>query len=113
MRIHSPHPKFVLSFWATFIFLSLASCSDRTVKVPVSATYSSIQAVTLSQKCLQCHSSLSTYEGVLAIVVPGNPSSSELYRQINGGGMPQWSPSLSSEEIQAVYQWILEGAPND
>jgi len=93
--------------------LFFCSCGSRDLKVPASPTYQSIQTLTIRQKCLQCHSSLSTYEGVLQNVTPGNPSTSLLFRQISSGNMPQWSPKLSDAEIQAVSAWIQNGAPND
>ncbi len=90
-----------------------ASCSGRELKVPVAPTFSSIQSYTIQPKCLQCHTSLATYEGVLKVVTPGDPSRSRFYTTIESGSMPQYSPTLSSEEITAVRDWIQNGAPND
>ncbi len=100
----------VLALLVSSVFLS---CGSREMKIPVPANYQSIQAITISQKCLQCHQSLSTYQGLLQIVTPGDAAGSELYQQINSGSMPQWSPKLSDVEIQAIYTWIQNGAPND
>ena len=62
------------------------------------------------------------------IVVPGDPDHSFLYKAITGDftgldcksqpagcgvKMPQTGPSLSSDEIQAIHDWIAMGAMND
>ena len=102
--------RFVLFLPILGVFLG---CGSRELKVPVSPNYQSIQRVTLSQKCVVCHSSLATYSGVLAIATPGNPAQSQLYKVIHEGSMPQWSPKLSDAELNAIYTWILNGAAND
>lgn len=102
--------RFLLSF---LISLTLAGCSTRELRQEITPTFSSIQQVTLGPKCVSCHSSLSTYSGVLQIVRPGDAPGSELYEVISDGHMPRQSPKLSDEEIQAVYQWIESGAAND
>jgi hypothetical protein len=51
-----------------------------------------------------------------AVVVPGKPDESELYRRITGEStptMPLNSPALSQSEIQAIHDWIAEGAPKN
>ncbi len=96
-----------------FVLFVLTSCGSRELKIPIHPTYQSIQAITISQKCLMCHESISSYEGLLQTVQPGNPAGSDLYKQITNGSMPQWSPKLSDAEIQAIYTWILNGAQND
>lgn len=102
--------KFLFSF--PFFFL-VVSCGTREVKSGISARYSSISATIVQPRCVECHTSLGTYQGLLEIVKPGNPNRSGFYREINSGDMPQHSPKLSDAEIQAVYNWILNGAAND
>ncbi|HJW93244.1 MAG TPA: hypothetical protein VJ901_06475 [Thermoanaerobaculia bacterium] len=51
-------------------------------------------------------------------VMPGDPSSSYLYRKITGAGisgdrMPQGGPYLNDVQIKLVRDWIRRGAPND
>ncbi len=92
---------------------SLSACGNREIKTGITPTHQSIQSVVIQSKCLECHTSLSSYEGVLAIVEPGNPEKSDFYREIRKGSMPLHSPKLSDAEIQAVYDWIKNGAQND
>ncbi len=89
------------------------ACGSRDLKVAIEPTYSDIQSLTLSTKCVRCHESLATYEGVKKIVTAGNPERSDLYKEIEEGEMPLQSPPLSAEEIEAIRIWIAEGAPNN
>jgi mono/diheme cytochrome c family protein len=60
---------------------------------------------------------LSTYNGIMDIVNPGNPNDSELYDVITETGGDIMPPSpyapLSSEQIQTIREWILQGAVNN
>lgn len=109
--MHSLKSFFRLAYPAALGILFTA-CGSREVKTPTPATFQSIESVTISAKCLQCHQSLSTYAGVMQVVTPGDPAKSQLYQQINSGSMPLQSPKLSDAEITAIYNWILSGAPN-
>jgi hypothetical protein len=53
--------------------------------------------------------------GERAVVVPGNPLASELYRKITGMSrppMPLEGPPLSTEEVSLVRRWIEGGCLN-
>jgi mono/diheme cytochrome c family protein len=75
-------------------------------------------------KCLSCHSGpngsggvdLSSYNSIVAtsanLVVSGQPSASRLYTEVATGDMPDGGPPLSTDEIEAIGQWIQDGAPN-
>ena len=80
--------------------------------------------------CTACHGgtsgvTLSSYQAVMnsvgdqysrLVIVPENPSDSPLYDKIStnnpqfGSRMPQGGPPLSSDDIEAIRQWIEEGA---
>ena len=96
----------LLSLW-------MVGCGSRELKVGISATYSDINRVVISQKCIQCHASLATHGGLLAIVSPGSARGSELYEVVVEGSMPMQSPPLSDKEISAIEQWINSGAGNN
>ncbi len=89
------------------------ACGSRDLKVAIEPTFTDIQSLTLSSKCVRCHESLATYEGVKKIVTAGNPERSDLYKEVEDGEMPLQSPPLSPEEIEAIRLWIAEGAPNN
>ncbi len=91
----------------------VTACGSRELKTPIYPTYQSISTLVIAEKCLQCHSSLSTYQGLLQIVTPNNASESSLYEEVKDGGMPLQSPKLSPEEINAIYTWIQNGAQNN
>lgn len=81
--------------------------------------FSSINSLIIQPKCLPCHDgsaneiNFSTYSGVLEKISPNAPDSSDLYKQVSSGSMPEDLPMLSDDEILAIYQWIQNGAPND
>lgn len=80
----------------------------------------------LAAKCLSCHDAeskaadldLTSRESMMRgstsgpVVVPGKPEESRLFRYVKMGKMPPARP-LSDEEIEAIRQWIVEGAPWD
>ena len=70
----------------------------------------------LSQNCVSCHSgqgvNLTTYAAVRSLVVPGNPASSTLYSVVASGRMPP-NGRLSQAQMQAISDWIYQGALNN
>lgn len=84
------------------------------------ATFSVINRRIIQPKCASCHEheagseeALDSYTAVRAMVEPGNPKESELYEEVENGAMPVLMPSLSDDEVLAIYKWIEKGAPND
>lgn len=53
---------------------------------------------------------LDSYEGLPSCVVPGKPQGSKFFRQVHDGTMPKGGEPLPSEQVQAIYDWILLGA---
>lgn len=101
------------------------------------ATFSSLQARIFTPICTQCHAGASAPLGFsleagvsfsnlidvtsvevpgLMRVNPGQPDSSYIVLKVEGapgivgGRMPLGLPPLSSEEIQAIRDWIADGA---
>lgn len=72
----------------------------------------------LTTRCSSCHSSSLKSGGIdvldinemlaLGVVVPGEPSLSLVFTEIQGGTMPP-SKSLAQADIDAVYNWIADG----
>jgi len=88
----------------------------------VGPTFSSINSNIIQTKCISCHGSppssgynFSSYSALLSagVVSPGNAAGSQFYIQVNAGLMPQGGPPLSSTEIQAIQDWINNGAQNN
>jgi len=84
-----------------------------------------------TERCIKCHSGqnpprglrLDSYENVMTgsdfreVVVPGNPTESELIRRIKGISIPRMPfdgpPFLSDEQIATIEAWIAANAPNN
>lgn len=93
----------------------------------VEATYQNVRNLIFEEKCIGCHKQgraksgvdLSQYESVFdwsdyfqPIVTKGDPDQSGVYTEVARGAMPppKRSEPLSSEEIEFIKRWILEGA---
>lgn len=77
------------------------------------AKYTWIAANIITPKCLNCHGDIGTYDGLKAIVNPGNAAGSLLYTETNSGKMPKDAAKLSTTEIAAIRDWINGGALNN
>lgn len=85
-------------------------------------SFQALKVEILDAKCARCHNGSTTeggvdftsYETMLAnpsLVTPGNLESSGVYAAVADGSMPLGGPRLSAEEVQAIGDWILAGAP--
>jgi mono/diheme cytochrome c family protein len=124
--VHLPVMKILL---VCLLLLGISSCSQSsssgsttpnptpnvsTSPLPLAPTYSYtyIQQNILTPSCIQCHDSgstvdLSTYDGVISNVLPGDPNQSSLLLDLVNGTMPP-SPNrpLSSDQITYISNWI-------
>jgi len=76
--------------------------------------------------CIQCHGpdtkmkglNLSNLAGVMkggesgAVIVPGKPDESVLYRLVQEGKMPKAGKPLSQDQLTTIKEWIVAGAPS-
>ena len=51
-------------------------------------------------------------------IVPGDPAASVLWHKVSGSptyglNMPPNGTTLSAEELQLIFDWIMQGAPNN
>jgi hypothetical protein len=79
----------------------------------------------LASNCFLCHGPdpssrkadlrLDLHEGLLRVLVPGNPDASELIRRVTDHGEDHMPPGkrkpLTEHEINILHQWIETGAP--
>lgn len=114
-------------FGVMTVFLSSCNKSPNFASANLSSinpTFSSIKANIIDTKCIMCHSStnakagvsLSSYDEVMSspgAVVPFQPHQSQLFWQCYKGYMPKKAPILSDLELQTLYDWIANGAPNN
>jgi uncharacterized membrane protein len=112
--------------WFGMLAVALVGCGETQsgeATQPGSAatpTFAWIQENVLQASCVRCHSAgggaagldLSSYEAMMAsgVIAPGSPDESELYVQIATGKMPKRAAPLSADKIEAVAEWIRQGA---
>lgn len=90
---------------------------------PPAATFSEIETQILTPKCYTCHTSgggastvmFSDYTSVLStIVVPGNIDSAFYQSTARvSDPMPKNQTPLTTNELDMISSWILDGAPNN
>lgn len=85
------------------------------------ASFSAVQAL-ISDRCLPCHAgatpragiNLTSYQGIVAIVNPGDPAGSLLVKAVKGDGVKKMPlgnhPALNAAEIALLETWIRDGA---
>ncbi len=84
-------------------------------------TYNSIRKLILEPKCISCHGAAvaragvryDSYAATLQTVTAGNPAGSAFYTEVQSGNMPRSAPSLVTNELTAISQWIANGALNN
>ena len=97
--------------WCLLILLpALAGCGSRELKIDIAPTYGDINRIIVQPKCVRCHVSLSTYDGLMAIVHSNQADTSRFYQVVSEGEMPMQSPPLSTKEVTAIRDWINSGA---
>jgi mono/diheme cytochrome c family protein len=93
------------------------------IKVQTLLSFADLQSNIFQPKCVQCHSSakasggvdLSSYVSIMGkfdLISPQNPEHSLVYTEVASGDMPDGGPPLSTNEVKAISDWILAGAPN-
>lgn len=101
---------------------------EETDYSPMAApNFKAINTWIIGTRCVECHGaedpkgkiSLSSYEKMFnknifpPVIVPGKPEQSSLYESVVTGRMPKGKKALKKKEIQAIYDWIKNGAKKD
>lgn len=81
--------------------------------ISANATFSYINKNIIQTRCIQCHSGMKTYTGVMRYVVAGSPQSSSLYTESYSGSMPRGASALGKAELKNLFDWIKAGAKNN
>lgn len=106
----------------SFVFVPPAGATKAETLAPA-ATFAEVSAV-MRGSCMPCHSTdrnsggvqLTNYEGVAAIVTPGEPAASRLINSVKGIGvarMPKNRAPLSADTIALLEAWVKAGAKRD
>jgi mono/diheme cytochrome c family protein len=86
------------------------------------STFTGISTLILQTTCISCHSgsgsapgNFRTYAGVMAsgFVTANNATGSQLYIQTSEGLMPEGGTPLTAVQVQAIQDWINNGALNN
>lgn len=110
-----------LSLFALLLLFQNCGAPEHDVRTgelvgTVKPNFLSIKSLILDPKCLTCHDAgdpnFTNYDTLMAgtKVVPGSPNTSALYLSVKNGSMPKGQSPLSTEEMQAIYDWIANGA---
>lgn len=90
----------------------------------VVSNFKAIDSWVFKTRCIECHGpqkkekdiDLSSYEKIFSgaifppLIIPGFPEKSSLYESIVKGRMPKGKAPLKKKELQAIYDWIKNGA---
>jgi len=111
----------LFSLMSLFVSISATSMAYADESAPV--TFSTIRSTILVPKCVRCHQGpqapdgidLSIYSSLVSnqVFVAGDPANSDIFVQVSTGQMPFGGPKLSADEIQAIHDWIQQGAQNN
>ncbi len=117
--------------------LVLAACSGSSAGAPAAGNPGGSSSTVVSfakdvepifqSRCISCHGgqqtqrglNLSSYASLMAgsvngaVIVPGNPSASSLIQMVDEGKMPKRGPQLLPGQIQALTDWVKNGAPDN
>lgn len=85
------------------------------------ATFTWISQNVLVPKCTSCHGGsrpesgigYDSYSKTLSTVRVGDAARSTLYKIISRGEMPPGRDDVTAEQLQAIFDWIQAGAPNN
>jgi hypothetical protein len=95
---------------------------------PIEPSFDWISTEILSKRCTGCHNGtnkrtdldLRTYESLMEFegsfqkaVEPGDPKASGLYLLLDEREMPPSGPPVEGEELEAIKEWIRNGAPKE
>lgn len=109
---------------AATLFAFVAPEGSTKEEPPVVATFAGVQSL-INDRCLPCHAGanpragigLSDYQGIAAIVVPGDPAGSLLVKAVKGDGVKKMPlgnhPALNAAEIALLETWIKNGAKQE
>ena len=122
----------IISAISISVFL-LGGCNFKVNKMPLVledrnqtrsllTSFDAIKKSIIDPKCLRCHGSggsggvnLSNYPTIKAnigLATPGDLQNSRIYTEVASGSMPEGGPALSANEVTAISNWILAGAPD-
>ena len=128
--------KTTMVFSALLLFAACAAGGGSTDPITVKKTsegevsFAGTVAPILKDHCIRCHGEdrdgdlyILTYEGVMKggksgnFVIPGDPDNSRLITSVEKTKTPfmppKIFPALTEDRIQAIRQWISEGAKNN
>ncbi|HMS55874.1 MAG TPA: c-type cytochrome [Fimbriimonadaceae bacterium] len=100
-----------------FKFNAPAGATKAEAPPKPAATFASVQAL-FNKTCMPCHNAtsmsagynLTTYDGVIKGIAPGDADNSRIVRSIRSGRMPKNGRKLPQADIDLVVEWVNAGA---
>ncbi len=88
---------------------------DNSVVANPNAKFTWIKTNILTPRCVGCHSSYANYTTIKSKVSVGDPLNSTIYISVapDTRYMPKNAAALSTEQVQALFDWITVGALNN
>jgi hypothetical protein len=114
----------ILTIWGLLSFVFFACQHTPVIPVSPAISYSTQIEPIILNNCatIQCHDgksrrlALNNYTMIMQVVQPFSSKNSRLYTAITAlagdRAMPRNSP-LSHQQIDLIYTWIMQGAPNN
>lgn len=102
---------------STFQFVAPAGATKSEAPPKPAATFASVQSL-FNKTCMPCHSAssqsagynLTTYDGIMKGIAPGDADNSRIVRSIRTGRMPKNGRKLPQADIDLVVEWVNAGA---
>lgn len=130
-RFYVPSSSLERAFWVglqtALAAVAMLAPAGGAVATDASPNWAQVAPV-FRERCVMCHSReaaadalrLDSYDGAIAgsengpVLVPGDPSASEMIRRLRGESQPRMpflSRPLPPEEIALIERWIAAGIP--
>ena len=71
-----------------------------------SVDYATLRSNVLAPQCISCHADFGTESGLQNYIVPGDSTSSALYRAVANGSMPPGGPPLAGTAVDMFKTYI-------
>lgn len=86
--------------------LTYGESSSESLNPDLKVTYGMIKTEILASKCINCHSSAGTEQGLKEWIIPGKPEGSLFFTKVENGSMPKNGSPLSTKDLELIRMYI-------
>jgi hypothetical protein len=86
--------------------LTYEESGNQSLNPDMQVTYGMIKSEILAAKCINCHSSAGTEEGLKEWITPGKPNQSPFFTKVENGTMPKNGSPLSTKDLELIKIYI-------